>query len=120
MQSHSFEELSHQFAHDLEAGQFFSVRRAVENWPAQDISTLIENLPDDQAVILFRLLRRHKAAQVFEDLSLKHQQALIQALAGKRNRLAQLLNSLSPDDRTAFFGELPGEITQQLLTMLNE
>lgn len=71
-------------------------------------------------MILFRLLRRHKAAQVFEDLSLKHQQALIQALAGKRNRLAQLLNSLSPDDRTAFFGELPGEITQQLLTMLNE
>lgn len=112
--------LENQFKQYIEANDLFALRRAVENWSAPDIAALIETLPDGQAVILFRVLRRQHAAQVFEVLTLKHQQALIQALAGKRQRLADLLNRLSPDDRTAFFGELPGEITQQLLAMLNE
>ncbi|MCX7543777.1 magnesium transporter [Marinicella gelatinilytica] len=114
------ENLKSIFTEYLESGKFFALRRAVEDWNASDIAVLIETLSDDQAVLLFRLLRRQKAAQVFENLSHKHQQALIQALAGKRKRLADLLNTISPDDRTAFFGELPGEITQKLLTMLNE
>ncbi len=120
MQSYSVEALNRQFEQYLQAGQFFTLRRAAEHWPAPDIAALIETLADEQAVVLFRLLRRDKAAHVFELLSLKQQQALIQALAGKRKRLADLLNRLSPDDRTAFFGELPGEITQKLLNMLNE
>jgi len=119
MQAYSVEELNRQFEQHLQAGQFFTLRRAAEHWPAPDIAALIETLEDEQAVILFRLLRRQKAAHVFELLSIKQQQALIHALAGKRQRLADLLNRLSPDDRTAFFGELPGEITQKLLNMLN-
>ncbi|GAA4812486.1 magnesium transporter MgtE [Marinicella pacifica] len=120
MQTNSIDALNQQIKERLKSGQFFAIRRKADNWPAPDIAVLIETLDDEQAVVLFRLLRRAKAAHVFELLSLKQQQALIQALAGKRKRLADLLNRLSPDDRTAFFGELPGEITQKLLNMLNE
>ncbi|MDP1166064.1 magnesium transporter MgtE N-terminal domain-containing protein, partial [Klebsiella pneumoniae] len=74
--------LENQFKQYIEANDLFALRRAVENWSAPDIAALIETLPDGQAVILFRVLRRQHAAQVFEVLTLKHQQALIQALAG--------------------------------------
>jgi len=112
--------LESEFEKHLESGDLHALRRAAEKWNASEIAALIETLPETHAALLFRILRRAHAAQVFENLTLKRQQALILVLAGKRKRLAALLNSLAPDDRTAFFEELPSEVTQRLLNMLNK
>ena len=34
--------------------------------------------------------------------------------------MTDLLNDLDPDDRTAFFEELPGEVSQRLVQMLSQ
>jgi magnesium transporter len=70
-------------------------------------------------MIVFRLLPRELAAASFEHLSHDKQEALIEALANKKDRLADLLNDLAPDDRTALLEELPGPVAQRLVQMLS-
>lgn len=84
------------------------------------ISELIEELPDDSDyIILFRLLGRDQAKEVFQLLSYEKQESIIEALIQNKQVLSNLLNDIDPDDRTALFEELPGKIVQRLLQHLN-
>jgi magnesium transporter len=67
---------------------------------------------------LFRLLPREQAKDTFQCLSHDKQEQIIEGLAQNRNKITSLLNDLDPDDRTAFFEELPAEVTQRLIKLL--
>lgn len=97
----------------------WGLRRAFVDWEPNEIAQLIEDLPEQQDIILFRLLPRELAADTFEHLSHEKQEDLIEALAGKKERLADLLNDLAPDDRTALLEELPSAVAQRLIQMLS-
>lgn len=79
----------------------------------------IEETPEKDKIILFRLLNRTQAKEVFQLLSHSEQEQIIEGLAQNTHKLSDLLNDLEPDDRTAFFEELPGEVTQQLMQCLS-
>lgn len=97
---------------------FRELRDILLEWNAPEIAQLIDLLPSVDDVVLFRLLPQQLAADTFEFLSREKQQKLVESLAQEKERLAALLNDLSPDDRTALFEELPGAVTQRLLNML--
>ena len=78
---------------------------------------LISDLPKDQHLKIFNLLKENDATSTFEWLPLDIQKELIYALPSERS--ARLLNAISPDDRVAFFEELPGPILNQLLKLLS-
>jgi magnesium transporter len=94
------------------------LREVLVEWSAPEIGYLIEqlDLPDDIAV--FRLLPHELATETFEYLPFEKQEHLIEALAKEEKWLIELLNDLSPDDRTALLEELPGSVANQLLTKL--
>ncbi len=96
------------------------LRRLLSEWLPQEIAMLIGGLTAPEDIVVFRLLDRDTAARVFELLIYPKQKELLGALARDQAFLAKLMSDLSPDDRTALLGELPGEITQQLLGMLDE
>lgn len=98
---------------------FASLRQALADWTPQELADLIDALEPSEDVIVFRLLSRDLAADTFEYLSTDTQMALVSALAQEKDRLVNLLNDLSPDDRTSLFEELPGPVTQRLLNMLS-
>lgn len=83
------------------------------------IADLIEELPEDEEIIIFRLLSRNQAKEVFQLLEYDKQEDIIEKLAQNSRRLANLLNDLEPDDRTALFEELPGNIAQRLIQYLS-
>lgn len=83
------------------------------------IADLIEELPEDEEIIIFRLLSRNQAKEVFQLLKYDKQEDIIEKLAQNSRRLANLLNDLEPDDRTALFEELPGKIAQRLIQFLS-
>lgn len=83
------------------------------------IADLIEELPEDEEIIIFRLLSRNQAKEVFQLLEYDKQEEIIEKLAQNSKRLANLLNDLEPDDRTALFEELPGNIAQRLIQYLS-
>jgi magnesium transporter len=84
-----------------------------------DVSEIIEEFDDPEDVIIFRLLPKELAKDTFQNISYEKQEQIIMELANNAHKLASLLNDLDPDDRTAFFEELPGEISQRLIQMLS-
>lgn len=71
-----------------------------------------------ESVILFRFLSREQAKVVFQELSHEKQEDIINTMAKQASSVADLLNDMEPDDRTAFLGELPGEVAQRLIQLL--
>jgi magnesium transporter len=102
----------------INAGEFLALRPVIAQRDAVELAALIESLPGAQGGILFRLLPTPEAARVFMQLSSSKQLALVEMLDAKRARLISLFNTLAPDDRTALFEQLPGEVTQRLLALL--
>ena len=100
-------------------GDLRRLRRALTDGSVQELASLIGELPDNEDAVVFRCLPRDAATDVFEYLPHDKQVAVVEAMADERGRLAELLNDLSPDERTAFLEELPGPVAQQLLNLLN-
>ncbi|MFA7200521.1 MAG: magnesium transporter, partial [Bacteroidales bacterium] len=83
------------------------------------ITEIIEDAPDGDDVLLFRLLNRKLAKETFQLLSHDMQEEIIESMARNVKKLSTLLNDIEPDDRTAFFEELPGTISQRLIQFLS-
>jgi len=95
---------------------FARLRDMTRNRPARDLAELLTELGVEDQVVVFRVLPRKLAAEVFEYLSLESQEALVKGMA--KEDVAALLNDMAPDDRTKFLEELPAVATRQLLALL--
>mgnify|MGYP000902758395 FL=1 len=84
------------------------------------IAQIISELSKTDQIILFRLLSREAAKDVFQHLSYDEQESIISGLASNPQKLTGLLNDLDPDDRTAFFEELPGAVSQRLMQIMSK
>jgi magnesium transporter len=100
----------------IDARDFNGLRELFKEWPPADISEVILDLPDDEQVIIFRVLPAALAADVFEYLGIEEQQNLLRAMA--HEQVANILNEMSPDDRTALLEELPSEAARKLIRLL--
>lgn len=96
--------------------RFDQLRAALLDFEPADVADLVEGLEVDQAALVFRLLPRDLATDVFSHLDSERQQSLIATLGTER--VAALINELDPDDRTALLEELPGEVAQRLIALL--
>lgn len=83
------------------------------------VAQLLDEIDEEEVVILFRLLNREQAKDVFPLLPHYKQEELIEGIAHNKGLLTNLLNDIEPDDRTAFFEELPGKVTQRLIQLLS-
>ena len=102
----------------LHAGRLNELRDFLTQQPAPEIAELLTTLADQNRVLLFRVLPRHLADDVFSLLEPPFQNRLIEEMAQEEVR--QVLAGLPPDDRTALFEELPARVTQGLLGLLSE
>lgn len=83
-----------------------------------ELASLIVDLPLGEQAVFFRLLPEAAAAQTFSYLAYQDQQSLMAQLG--RREVAQLLNGVSPDDRTAYLEELPASVLRQTLQLLTD
>jgi magnesium transporter len=97
--------------------QWMTLRELVADWPAPEIADFLNELGKVERVVLFRILPRERANEVFVYLSLDEQNQLLKDLTDEETR--QLLADLSPDDRTMLLEELPGRVSQRLLNLLS-
>jgi magnesium transporter len=100
----------------IEARNFGALREVFREWPPADVAEVIVDLPEDEQVIIFRVLPHTLAADVFEYLDFDAQQKLLHAMA--HEQVVAILNEMSPDDRTAFLEELPSAAARQLIRLL--
>ena len=113
------DEIKIRFQQLIEEKSWKAVKQEVDNLEPFQIAEVIEELSKSDQIILFRLLPRELAKEAFKHLSHDEQEDIIEGLAANVNKVTGLLNDLDPDDRTAFFEELPGEVSQRLIHLLS-
>jgi len=100
----------------IEARDFAALREVFAEWPPPDVAEVILDLPEDEQVIIFRVLPHDLAADVFEYLGIEEQQKLLRAMA--HEQVVGILNEMAPDDRTALLEELPSDAARKLIRFL--
>ncbi len=101
----------------LEARQFPELRKSLTALPAVSVAEIFTDMSPQEVAILFRILPREFGAEIFEYIELDQQEEILRSL-GKEG-VAAVLNEMAPDDRTALLEELPGAVTQRLITLLS-
>ncbi len=102
----------------IEARDWTTLRDFLREQPAADIVELLEVVGDTEGLIIYRLLPRKLAGEVFDLLPVERQNALISHMTGEEARA--ILERMTPDDRTALLEELPAHVTRRLLALLPE
>ncbi|MGB5288585.1 MAG: magnesium transporter [Ignavibacteriaceae bacterium] len=93
------------------------LKEILSDWTPADIADLIIDLPEQEKVIVFRVLSIDLAADTFEHLEFETQEELLKAMG--HEEVAAILNDMSPDDRTALLEELPGTSAKRLIQLLS-
>src|SRR5690625_2841152 len=100
----------------IENKEWVTIKEVLEDVPAVDVSELLEELEPEVAVVIFRLLKKSKAADVFSYLSSAKGVELLEVFS--RQQLSDVMSNLEPDERVALLEELPGDLTQKVLNSL--
>lgn len=108
-----------QFRELIEKKEWKILRNELSGLEDLTITEIIEQLDQGEDMVIFRLLSNIQAKNTFQLLSYEKQEEIIEGLARNSGKLSALLNDLDPDDRTAFFEELPGQISQRLIQLLS-
>ncbi|MDP3443743.1 MAG: magnesium transporter [Ignavibacteria bacterium] len=95
---------------------FVELKEVLIDWDPVDIADLITSIEENEEAIIFRLLPKDLAADVFEYLEVETQLSLIHSLS--REEVASVLNEMADDDRTALFEEMPPNVVKQMLNYL--
>ena len=84
--------------------------------PAVDVAELMGELENEIAIVIFRLLKKQKAADVFTYLSTAKGVELLEVFTAQQ--LSEVMSNLEPDERVALMEELPGHLTQRVMNSM--
>lgn len=101
----------------IQSRDFHTLKEVFADWHPSEIADAVTDLQERDRAIVFRLLSKEMAADVFEHLDLDVQKTVLKAMG--HDEVGGILNEMSPDDRTAFLEELPGPVVRQLIELLS-
>ena len=78
-----------------------------------DLASLLENFTEKEYTILFRLIQKEKAAEVFTEMSSPMQETLINAFT--RSEIKELFDDMYMDDTVDIIEEMPANVVEQIL-----
>lgn len=113
MEHVEFQEKLERYQSLLKDQQYKVLQRLLEADEAIDIADIAKALPQQDMSILFRLLPKDLAADVFSHLSSESRECLLAAYSDEE--LTTLLDQLYNDDFVGILGELPAKLAQQVL-----
>jgi len=100
----------------VDGHDWLAVRRLLSEMSVPEVADLLGGVEMPERLLVFRLLPRDLSDEVFSYLEGSEQDVILGGLTDRETQ--RLLASMAPDDRTELFEELPGEITQKLLNLL--
>ena len=78
-----------------------------------DIAEAMDGLPDDKALVFFRILEKDQAVQVFAELSTEGQQHIVDTISDAET--LELLDDLWMDDKVDMLEEMPASLVKKIL-----
>jgi magnesium transporter len=110
-------QVSHQEIQELVANKDWrKLKECLKDIPAVDIAEMLEDMEPEVAVVIFRLLVKPKAADVFSELSTSVGLELLSVFSTKQ--LSDVMDNLEPDEQVAFMEELPGHLTLHVMSLM--
>jgi len=102
----------------IQAGREEELIDILEDLHPVDIAEIISELPGEEKISLFKLVRKDKAIEVFDELDEEDQIFILEHLPAEDK--AYLLNEMSPDERADLFEELTAEKSQEYEALMTE
>ncbi|MBQ1468540.1 MAG: magnesium transporter, partial [Solobacterium sp.] len=98
----------------LKEKKYVQAREAIVDLEPFDIAYVMEALPEDTIPIVFRLLPKEIAAEVFVELDTDSQEDLIKSFS--RAELKEVLDELYLDDAVDIIEEMPANVVKRILS----
>ena len=84
---------------------------------AADVAETLSKLPAEERILQFLKLPKSEKAEVFSHLDPDFQEDTIRSIAS--HEVSDILNEMSPDDRTHLFEDFPDELIKYSINLLN-
>ena len=101
----------------IELGDLATLRESLNRWFPADLAELALALPREERIEVLRLLEPKRAAETFAYLDLDTQQRLLGVYSSDESKF--VLNEMAPDDRTALLAELPADLAERFINLLD-
>ena len=102
----------------LEAHNFKQLKEELETVHPVDIVDILEELDKKQRTLVFRLLAKEEAAEVFTDMNSDMREDLINALTD--SELEEVMDEMYVDDTVDVLEEMPANVVDRILTVTDE
>ncbi len=89
------------------------LREFLENINSADFPNILENVDEDKTIIIYRLLTKEKAAEVFVELDHDDQEKLINFLTD--TEIKNVMNEIYMDDAVDLIEEMPSNVVKRIL-----
>lgn len=99
----------------MEAGDYGALQRLLKSAYPADIADFIEGLDFNHFALVFRLLAKDQAAEVFAELEVESRQKLLEAFTD--NEVREIIEKLRTDDAVDFLEELPASVVPRILKL---
>lgn len=101
----------------LKNRQYTNLRQHLAEMNHADIAVIMEEMPEEEMLKVFRILPKDMAADVFSYLEVESQQFIITSLSDRE--AANIIDNLMADDATDFLEEMPANVVKKLLANAN-
>lgn len=108
--------LAEQIVELIEENDVQALENVLNELNISDVEELIDEYPEYGPLFLETLSLR-RAVNVFRILDFPTQERIFTKLSA--TKVSELINEMPPDDRTAFFSELRGDVVKHLIIMLS-
>lgn len=96
-----------------EKKQYLKLRERLSEMNEVDIAELMEDLTPEQVLVIFRLLPKDLASEVFACLDIEYQQHIINSI--EDGELERIIEDLAIDDAVDMVEELPASLVRRIL-----
>ena len=90
------------------------LREFLENINSADFPNIFENVEEDKIIIIYRLLSKEKAAEVFVELDHDDQEKLINCLTD--TEIKNVMDEIYMDDAVDLIEEMPSNVVKRILS----
>ncbi|MBR3511952.1 MAG: magnesium transporter [Clostridia bacterium] len=102
----------------LEKKRYAELKKYLKDLNSADIPPLLDELSEEQVILLFRLLSKEDAAEVFTELDSDIQEKLINSFSDKE--IKDVLDELYMDDTVDLIEEMPSNVVKRILKHISK
>lgn len=113
MEYNELNELTEKISALLAEKNFRTIKSILEEEMPQDVAALLEDLPDKDMPVIFRLLNKEQAAETFVEMSTDSQEMLINVFSD--SELKAIFDEMFVDDTVDIIEEMPASVVKRII-----